>query len=61
MTGRRAKELDDAVAYVGHGARGVTGDVASLADLDKLFTVTRIMSSKAISLTRARYSGLERS
>lgn len=41
MTGRRAKELDDAVAYVGHGARGVTGDVASLADLDKLFAVVK--------------------
>ena len=41
MTGRRQAELDKAVAEVGHGARGVQGDVASLADLDRLFQVVR--------------------
>ncbi|MFC7475060.1 SDR family NAD(P)-dependent oxidoreductase [Dankookia sp. GCM10030260] len=41
MTGRRQHELDAAVADVGHGARGVQGDVASLADLDKLYDVVR--------------------
>ena len=33
MTGRRQAELDRAVAEVGHGARGVGGDVANLGAL----------------------------
>ncbi len=41
MTGRRRAELDEAVAEVGHGARGVQGDIASLADLDRLYGVVR--------------------
>ena len=41
MTGRRQTELDTAVAAVGHDARGVQGDVASLADLDRLYGVVR--------------------
>jgi NAD(P)-dependent dehydrogenase (short-subunit alcohol dehydrogenase family) len=41
MTGRRQAELDKAVAEVGHGARGVQGDVANLADLDRLYEVVR--------------------
>lgn len=39
MTGRRQRELDAAVAEVGHGASGVQGDIASLADLDRLYDV----------------------
>ncbi len=41
MTGRRQAELDKAVAEVGHDARGVQGDVANLADLDRLYEVVR--------------------
>ena len=41
MTGRRQAELDKAVAEVGHNARGVQGDVASMADLDRLYRVVR--------------------
>ena len=41
MTGRRQVELDKAVAEVGHGARGVQGDIANLADLDRLYDVVR--------------------
>ena len=41
MTGRRQAELDKAVAEVGHGARGVQGDVANMADLDRLYEVVR--------------------
>ena len=41
MTGRRQAELDQAVAEVGHGARGVQGDVANLADLDRLYSIVR--------------------
>ncbi len=39
MTGRRQAELDAAVADVGGNARGVQGDVADLADLDRLYEV----------------------
>lgn len=41
MTGRREKELGDAVAFVGHGARGIPGDIANLADLDTLFATVK--------------------
>ncbi|KQT44587.1 oxidoreductase [Aureimonas sp. Leaf454] len=41
MTGRRQRELDAAVAEVGNGARGVAGDIANLADLDRLYDVVR--------------------
>ena len=41
MTGRRRAELDRAVAEVGHDARGIQGDVANLADLDRLYGVVR--------------------
>jgi len=37
VTGRRKAELDAAVAEIGHGAVGVQGDVAQLADLDALY------------------------
>ncbi len=41
MTGRRKKELQAAVIEVGHDARGVAGDVANPADLDRLFAVVK--------------------
>jgi NAD(P)-dependent dehydrogenase (short-subunit alcohol dehydrogenase family) len=41
ITGRREEELNAAVAEVGHNSRGVQGDVANLADLDRLFTVVK--------------------
>ena len=41
MTGRRTRELDAAVAEVGKNSRGVQGDVANLADLDRLFAVVK--------------------
>lgn len=37
ITGRREAELDRAAAEIGHGARGVRGDVTKPADLDALF------------------------
>src|ERR1700733_1180299 len=37
ITGRRQDVLDKAVKEVGHGAVGVRGDSANLADLDRLF------------------------
>jgi NAD(P)-dependent dehydrogenase (short-subunit alcohol dehydrogenase family) len=41
LAARREKELEAAVATVGHNARGVRCDVANLADLDHLFEVVR--------------------
>jgi NAD(P)-dependent dehydrogenase (short-subunit alcohol dehydrogenase family) len=42
ITGRRAKELDAAVARIGKSATGVAGDVANLDDLDRLYaTIAR--------------------
>jgi NAD(P)-dependent dehydrogenase (short-subunit alcohol dehydrogenase family) len=37
ITGRRQKELEEAVAAVGGDVTGVQGDVAKLADLDRLY------------------------
>jgi NAD(P)-dependent dehydrogenase (short-subunit alcohol dehydrogenase family) len=36
ITGRRQKELDEAVKAIGGNVSGVQGDVAKLADLDRL-------------------------
>lgn len=41
VTGRRQTELDRAVAELGANAVGVRGDVASLADLDRLYETIR--------------------
>ncbi len=41
MTGRRQAELDAAVAEVGGNARGIQGDIANLADLDRLYGIVR--------------------
>src|SRR6202451_1844289 len=37
ITGRRQKELDEAVTAIGSNVTGVQGDVARLADLDRLY------------------------
>src|SRR5580698_7165992 len=37
ITGRRQKELDQAVKVIGRDVAGVQGDVAKLADLDRLY------------------------
>jgi NAD(P)-dependent dehydrogenase (short-subunit alcohol dehydrogenase family) len=37
ITGRRQKELDEAVKTIGSNATGVQGDVSNLADLDRLY------------------------
>jgi NAD(P)-dependent dehydrogenase (short-subunit alcohol dehydrogenase family) len=37
ITGRRQKELDEAVQEIGNNICGVQGDVAKLADLDRLY------------------------
>ena len=37
ITGRRQKELDEAVSAIGTNVTGIQGDVARLADLDRLY------------------------
>src|SRR6201986_4833461 len=37
ITGRRQKELDEAVKAIGANVSGVQGDVAQMADLDRLY------------------------
>lgn len=46
ITGRRQKELDQAVTAIGSNVTGVQGDVANLSDLDRLYAT--------ISATRRR-------
>ena len=41
ITGRRQAELDAAVQHLGENSRGVQGDVAVTADLDRLFETIR--------------------
>ena len=46
ITGRRQKELDEAVKVIGNNVSGVQGDVAQLADLDRLYaTVAKVKGS----------------
>src|ERR1700726_605066 len=42
ITGRRQKELDEAVKAIGRNVTGVQGDVAKLADLDRLYETVRV-------------------
>lgn len=41
ITGRRRAELDEAAAAIGSSATAVVGDVANLADLDRLYETIR--------------------
>ena|SRR5277367_3497856 len=43
ITGRRQKELDEAVKAIGTNVYGAQGDIAKLADLDRLYeTVSKV-------------------
>jgi NAD(P)-dependent dehydrogenase (short-subunit alcohol dehydrogenase family) len=45
ITGRRQKELEEAVKAIGTSVSGVQGDVSKLADLDRLYeTVSKVKS-----------------
>jgi NAD(P)-dependent dehydrogenase (short-subunit alcohol dehydrogenase family) len=41
ITGRRQKQLDDAVRAIGRNVTGVQGDAGNLADLDRLYSVVK--------------------
>src|SRR5580698_8257476 len=54
ITGRRQKELDEAVKAIGRNVTGVQGDVAKLADLDRLYeTVGEVKGRIDIILANA--------
>src|SRR5215472_12821228 len=41
ITGRRQKELDEAVKAIGSNVTGIQGDVTKLADLDRLYQAAK--------------------
>jgi NAD(P)-dependent dehydrogenase (short-subunit alcohol dehydrogenase family) len=41
ITGRRQKELDEAVQAIGNNVTGVQGDIAKLTDLDRLYEAVK--------------------
>ena len=41
ITGRRQKELDEAVRAIGANVTGVQGDIAKLTDLDRLYEIVK--------------------
>src|ERR1700686_4036347 len=41
ITGRRQKELDEAVEAIGGNVTGIQGDVTKLADLDRLYETVK--------------------
>src|ERR1700731_2112613 len=41
ITGRRHKELEEAVAAIGSNVTGIQGDASNLADLDRLYEIVK--------------------
>jgi NAD(P)-dependent dehydrogenase (short-subunit alcohol dehydrogenase family) len=46
ITGRRQKELDEAMKAIGSNVTGIQGDVAKLADLDRLYEAVKAKGRK---------------
>jgi NAD(P)-dependent dehydrogenase (short-subunit alcohol dehydrogenase family) len=58
ITGRRQKELDEAVTAIGSNVTGVQGDVAKLADQDRLYeTVGKVKGRIDIIVANAGVGG----
>ena len=55
ITGRRRKELDEAVNTIGSSVTGVQGDVAKLADLDRLYETVKKKGRIDIVFANAGY------
>jgi hypothetical protein len=53
ITGRRQRELDEAVKAIGNNIAGVQGDVAKLADLDRLYETVKAKGKIDIVLANA--------
>jgi NAD(P)-dependent dehydrogenase (short-subunit alcohol dehydrogenase family) len=50
ITGRRQKELDEAVREIGQSAAGIQGDVSRQGDIDKVFQTIREQKGKLLQL-----------
>ena len=60
ITGRRQKELDEAVKAIGNNVTGVQGDIAKLADLDRLYeTVAEVKGRIDIVFANAGTGGFQ--
>lgn len=53
ITGRRQKELDDAVKEIGSNVTGIQGDVAVLADIDRIFETIKAKGNLDIVFANA--------
>ncbi len=61
ITGRRQAELDAAVKAIGNNVTGVQGDVANLADLDRLYDTVKAQKGRVdILFANAGGTGLAR-
>ena len=54
ITGRRQKELDEAVQAIGGNVTGVQGDIAKLSDLDRLYEVVATKGKNRYCLRQRR-------
>jgi NAD(P)-dependent dehydrogenase (short-subunit alcohol dehydrogenase family) len=57
ITGRRQKELDDAVHAIGNNVTGVQGDIAKPADLDRLYERVKQMGRIDVLFANAGTGG----
>src|SRR5260370_11862706 len=57
ITGRRHKELEEAVASIGSNVTGVQGDASNLADLDRLYESVKARGRIDILFTNAGRGG----
>jgi NAD(P)-dependent dehydrogenase (short-subunit alcohol dehydrogenase family) len=60
ITGRRHKELEEAVASIGSNVTGVQGDASNLADLDRLYESVKARGRIDILFTNAGLGGFSR-
>src|SRR5258707_12577356 len=58
ITGRRHKELEEAVASIGNNVTGVQGDASNLADLDRLYESVKARGRIDMLFTNAVLCGL---
>src|SRR5467141_4554155 len=53
ITGRRQKELDEAVKAIGNNVAGVRGDVSKLQDLDRLYETVKVKGKIDVMVANA--------
>src|SRR5260370_18690644 len=57
ITGRRQKELEEALASIGGNVTGVQGDVTNLADLDRLYESVKAKGPIDVLFANVRLAG----